>query len=703
MKRREISATWGSALWLAALLISAAGSGIAEEREIELDEIVVTGEVLLPQAEVVPPATLESGRFVNIGETLSEVPGVGLVRRATSAPEPVIRGLGYERVSTQINGLPIYGACPARMDPPVIYGRAHSAEKVLVIKGVPSVTLGPAGTGGRVIIKTDYERDPDAEPGAERWARLGYDGARDGISGEVGVKGGNAAIDFKAVAEGSDYGDYASASGVEVPADQENYSAGLNFAWRPRPNHRWWNYFGYVRDQDVEYPSLPMNLKETDFITAHTGYRIDLDSGILNRFDANFGMFDIDHVMSNEGKPGRSMSQNQTDTDAEAYSAFVNLTWRLSDDMELATGADLFHLKRDGLRERYNVAMNQRFFDHIWPDSTQWDVGGFAELRMFLGDDWLLRVGGRVDQVESEAGAIDEMSLQRKTIRESFVRFYGPEAADADASETVGAGNILLEWMAPGITDALSLHVGAGVSSRTAGVTERYFAFAPAPGGFQIGNPTLDPEIKYEVEAGLDWQSDWAECALSAYHFWVNDYINPVALAREEINGDGNPDLIRGYENIDARLYGAEAALTLKLGERWWIPMTLSYVRGENTTDDRDLPEIPPLEGRAALRYVDTTANPWWVQFGGRFVARQDKVDEEFPEDETAGFSVFHLRAGAVANRKFHVEAGIENLFDQDYHEHLTRESLLPVGDLMAGDEIPAPGQSVYVSFRVKF
>jgi outer membrane receptor protein involved in Fe transport len=47
------------------------------------------------------------------------------------------------------------------------------------------------------------------------------------------------------------------------------------------------------------------------------------------------------------------------------------------------------------------------------------------------------------------------------------------------------------------------------------------------------------------------------------------------------------------------------------------------------------------------------------------------------------------------------IEAGIENLLNRLYHEHLTREALMPVGDLAAGDEIPESGRWAYIQLRM--
>ncbi len=131
--------------------------------------------------------------------------------------------------------------------------------------------------------------------------------------------------------------------------------------------------------------------------------------------------------------------------------------------------------------------------DRLWPDVSQSDIGGFAETEARLAETLELRVGGRVDLVLSDADAADAQSLQGKTVREQYVNFYGPDAADVKDDEVLGSGNIVLSWQA---LDWLETHIGSGVTSRAASVTERYFAFAPTPGGFQVGNPTLDPEKK---------------------------------------------------------------------------------------------------------------------------------------------------------------------------------------------------------------
>jgi outer membrane receptor for ferrienterochelin and colicin len=116
-----------------------------------------------------------------------------------------------------------------------------------------------------------------------------------------------------------------------------------------------------------------------------------------------------------------------------------------------------------------------------------------------------------------------------------------------------------------------------------------------------------------------------------------------------------------------------------------------------------DLPEIPPVELPAALRWTAPTDKTFILELGMRYAHKQNRINEEFGENETPSFAVAHVRALFIPVSGWEVELGIENLLNRNYHEHLTREALLPVGDLTAGDEIPAPGRTFVVSTRYRW
>lgn len=698
--RRPLSLCLASAL---ALLVPVAWAA-EEQRESEKpaveEEIEVSAEAPRVQSQSAPREALESARFTNVSQVFESLPGVAGVRRGASMVEPVIRGLGWERVQTQVNGTPLYGACPARMDPPACALSSCSVREARVAKSLASVTLGPAGTGGRLLISTSAQLRAIDEAPLSGALHLGWDAARDGLVGGVGAKGRSGALAYRAGVELMSYDDYESAEGITVPAGQEEQSAYASMAYAFNDEHSAWLSVTASDADDVDYPALPMNSEFVENRLYQVGYEFARQTGALASARAMVGVATTDHFMSNRAKPNRGMLEAETPSYADTTNARVALTWRVAPGTRLSTGADFVELERDARRERRIVMSGATFFDHLWPEVSQEDLGLFAELEAHPGSRWTLRAGLRYDDVRSEAAAADDPSLMMRSVRENYAFWYGEDALDTDRSEGLVSGNLLVERQ---VTPAMSAHVGLGVATRAASVTERYFAFAPAPGGFAVGNPTLDAEEKRELAAGLEFTSDALALTASVYYYDFADYIYSSLLDVRDINGDERPDLLRGYENVDATVYGFEAAASWRVSERWTLPLALAYVRAENDDAGRPLPEIPPFEARVAARYRFEGRLPGWVELGSRIVDDQTRIDETFGEDATESFELWHLRARVAIAERYELEIGVENLLDEDYNEHLTREALLPVGDLAVGDEVPQPGRHFVASLRARF
>ncbi len=642
----------------------------------------------------------EAGRHLNLGSAIDEVPGVATVVRGAGANEPVIRGLGWERVSTQLGELTLHGACPSRMDPPLTYLQGSMAERIVIVKALDSVTYGPFSTGGRIIVDPFYERADSTQSEFGGWLAASYESNRDGSRGELGLEGGFPNVDLRLTAEGLNYDDYESADGIRVPATRRTGSTSLSLGWEPVADHRWSHFVTYVQEDAVEYPSLPMNLDESEFLAYLTRYTVHVDRPVLQQVEVTLGAQRVDHVMSNRGKPNRAIMEAETPSETRSLSGTAKLHLALSPDALLIAGVDGRYLSRDALRTRHMVSSGMTMHDRIWPDATQWGTGAFGELNLALTDRLELRAGLRADMLRSDAAAADTRGLGGKTIRQHYIDNYGPDAEDVSDNELLAGGNLLLTWRP---TEVWSAYGGIGFHPRAASVTERYFAFAPAPGGYLIGNPSLDVEEEVEIAGGMEWTSTWLDVKLEAYHSWVDNYILPTTIDRRDVNGDGTPDLVKGYRNVDAELYGGEISLVGKLGSHWSLPCSVAHVRGRNATTGGDLPEIPALDVRVAVRATGGEVRPWWVEFGARLADEQKRVDNAFPEDETPGYTLFHLRGAWQISDHLTVEASVENLFDEAYHDHLSREAAMAAGDLAAGDEVPSPGRSFYAGLIYRF
>jgi outer membrane receptor protein involved in Fe transport len=109
------------------------------------------------------------------------------------------------------------------------------------------------------------------------------------------------------------------------------------------------------------------------------------------------------------------------------------------------------------------------------------------------------------------------------------------------------------------------------------------------------------------------------------------------------------------------------------------------------------LPGILPLESRVGLRLHDSADEPdWAAEFSVRMVNQQNRVATSLLETPTAGFATCDLRGYWRPWEKLLLVAGVENVFDQNYREHL---------DFRApnGNDVLQPGVNFYFGAEVVY
>ena len=686
---------------LCLLLACTANDEVVDDSPPALTEHVkVEAKLPLIQTETLDPEPIEMGRYPNLALAYEALPGVSGIRRSLNALEPVIRGLGQERVQTQVNGVPMHGACPARMDPPATLVTRSAAEEAIIVKGLASVVLGPAGTGGRLMVSTDHDRGWDPGTETHPWGLAVYNGAQDGYNLGAGVDGGTERFDYSLAFETQRLGDFDSGDGTRVPASGKETGGSLSLGYRTGSAGRVFGSVVIQDGEDIDYPSLPMDADEIDTRLYNVGYRLERADRGLNELTVRVGAGTVDHVMSNSRRPNRGMWENETVSNADSGSAGLGTRWQLSGRSTLSAGLDYSNLKRDALRQRFNVATQMTFYDHLWPDVSQDDLAAFAEYQWLSGSDWTLRFGARFDAVSSDAAAADDPSLGGRTVRENYVYFYGPQAAKTDRDESLPTANFVMHHR---FEKNVTIEAGIGLVSRSAGMSERYFAFGMSPKGFFVGNPTLDAERKRELVVGAKVDRERWDGSVSLYYYDFADYITPTLIHEGPVTGLPGVNEVYGFLNVDATVLGGEIAADWSVTRRIDLPLSLAYVYGKNDTSKNPLAEIPAAELRAAARFQVGREGNGWFEVGGRFVARQERVDPEFNEKVTPGYDVWHLRGGLRLAGHLRIYAAIENLFDKEYAEHLTPEAFYTVGDLTQGEKIPQPGRAFHLSARLEY
>jgi iron complex outermembrane receptor protein len=216
---------------------------------------------------------------------------------------------------------------------------------------------------------------------------------------------------------------------------------------------------------------------------------------------------------------------------------------------------------------------------------------------------------------------------------------------------------------------------------------------------------SLDPERNTQLDAGLVWTERNLTGSLSAFYSRVDDYVltyvNPAAMG----SCGSNPAKCTTF-NVDATRYGFEADLAWRIAGPWTLRGSYAHVRADNDTMGVPLAQTPPDELKLGLGY-ETGA---WT-FGGlaRVVRRQDRVQVNYGSivgqdiGPTGGFATLALNASYRIGKRALLSAGIDNVFDRTYAEHISRAAAAVAGYDAPTTRVNEPGRFVWAKLSMSF
>ena len=193
--------------------------------------------------------------------------------------------------------------------------------------------------------------------------------------------------------------------------------------------------------------------------------------------------------------------------------------------------------------------------------------------------------------------------------------------------------------------------------------------FSPGmgPAGSVNAFDVIKPEKTTQLDVGMQYRGDKVDAWVSGYAGYVRDFI----LFDYRPGGMMGPT--SQASSVNARIAGGELGASWKVAPSWTLGATLAYAWGENRSDGRALPQIPPLEAKLSAAYDDGV---WSAGALWRLVAQKryalnsgNVVGQDF--GPSAGFGVFSLNAGYAISKQVKLSLGVDNLFDKAYAEHL--------------------------------
>lgn len=608
-------------------------------------------------------------------DLLKNIPGFSVIRKGGTDGDPVFRGMAASRLGILLDGEMILGGCGMRMDPPTAYVFPEAYDEVVVLKGPQSVKYGAGNSAGVVLFERatpDFSASPVQ---ADASLLLGSADRNDEVAQ---VKAGSRSGYITLNGTRSDANDYQDGDGNDVHSAYTRWSSNAALGWTPDADTRI-ELSGAKSDGEARYGDRSMDGVKFDRSNVGLSFETNNVSPLISKIEGRVYRNYVDHVMDNYSLRPVTGMYMVSNPDRETKGASLSTTLALGSATELDIGADT-QRNDHSLRKASNMMTEPDYEDLSRDDDMRFKTHGvYAELDHRYSSGSSVHAGLRVNKDSAE-----DLRLNKTT-------------SGMTDNNTLKSGFLRYEYQ---LNEADRLYAGLGHSERAADYWERTknpAATTPMMTG-SASTFAIDPEKTTQLDIGMLHRSGVLQTSVSAFYAQHKDYILIETLP-----------LVSAYasnaRNIDATTYGLEADSSWKLANNWTSTATLAWVHGQNDSDDQALGQMPPLEGRLGLTY-DTglwSAGALW-----RLIDDQNRVAEGTGNvvgqdiGQTGGFNVFSLNAGYRAMDDLLITAGIDNLFDVTYAEHISRS-----GAAISGYEqttrINEPGRTFWLKAQWHF
>ncbi|MCJ7555179.1 MAG: TonB-dependent receptor, partial [Ignavibacteriaceae bacterium] len=607
-----------------------------------------------------------------------------------------IRGLSRNNIVTIIDGTRIETANDISARLSMI--NLNDVDRIEVIKGAASSVYGTGATGGIVNI---VSRQPSFNKNYlnSGSVSLGYNSVNNlrAISGNIF----NSGYFWSSKISGS----YRKADNIQTPSGElknsqfTDYSLSASMNIQPFNNHLLKFNYQLFKAEDIGIPGaaplFPDNAdvrypnEKRELISA--GYEIQnissVFSKILVRYSHQFILRDVENIPNIvQYIPGGGSFLPlrvsvlkiipRADHNSHNFLAQTNLIFARNNLLML--GIDYWSRSYNGERLKYqlietldstgttvvNTLINKVIAEKPLPDSKFQCIGFFAQDDYeMLKDKLKFSLGARVDKIvvsgettlnplyEINNGIIDYSPPTQKVIWEKT------EVNDISYSSNLGLNF--------SVTSNLDLTLSLGYSFRSPSLEER-FQYIDLGSLVRIGDPNLKPEKGYSTDFGIRYYSSNVKIISSIFYNYITDIVVEKPGMFEE-------RLAQIKTNIgEARLYGFDLMVNYNFYKDWLIYSTASFVKGDDLSEDTNLPQIPPLNGTLGLKM--SLVNDIETELSSTIYAAQNDI--AVGEIAASGYAIFNLSVN-VKNIEFapaHLQlfAGVDNIFNKSYRSHLS-------------------------------
>ncbi|UOB17468.1 TonB-dependent receptor [Abyssalbus ytuae] len=692
-----------------------------KESVTNLEEVQVLGKTKNQKAKELPVITYEVSKgFLNqnrensLMQTLQKIPGVSTINIGSGQSKPLIRGLGFNRVSVVQNGVK-HEAQQWGADHGLEIDQ-YDIENIQIIKGPASLLFGSDAVAGVVDIQSPEIPQPHSFQGE---VNLLGETNNNLLGVSAGVTGRKDKWFYRGRLTFRDYGDY------KVPTDKINYE---NYIFELHENHLR-NTAGTEANSAFSLGFLSGKVKSETFISnvyARNGFfanahglevrssnidydrsdrDIDLPFHEVNHFKIinNTSVYQDKHTLHLDFGYQHNHREEHSEPAPHGYMPnppdtkereFIKNTWSLNTK----------NTRKINDNQEVVFGLNAEFQDNqiggwgfLIPEYTRFTAGVFVYDHFKIKEKIHLQGGLRYD-----FGVIDTKAYYDwypSTVNNSdgsTSYIYLQRAQNKNLNFNNISGSVGISY----IRDKITYKLNIGKSFRIPLANElasdgvNYHMYR-----YEKGNLNLKPEESYQIDIDLDYST-------KNFSFGINPFVN---LFENFIYLNPTPDYyetLQIYEYTQSKVLrvGGELKFGYALTENLRIDASAEYVYSRQRSGPKKnftLPFSPPLSGLVSANYQFKKDLFCFknirVIADYRLTEKQDEIVP--PEEKTEGYQVLNLAFLSSINlfnseKQTGLRFKLNNVFNTKYFNHTSFYRLI---------DVPEAGRNISLSLTIPF
>lgn len=647
---------------------------------------------------------IEKNSTENLGNLLSKISGVTVLKTGNNITKPVIHGLYGSRVSILNNGVKM-----AEQE----WGVEHAPnidindfEHIDVVKGASALKYGNEGIGGAVVLEPSVLPKRDTIMG-----NVKLSGISNGRGGEVSANILKAWENQWFVRSG---GSFKKLGDLYIPHHTlQNTGAEVNSFNFSFGKH------SFMQGFDLSYSGI--NQEFGIYKGAHLGSTQDYYNAIT--FGHAYFLDDFSYDITN---PKQEVSHHIAKLSAyKRFEDFGKLTFQysfqlnsrkefdirrgeLNDlpsmDLRLIThSASLMHFierKNWSLESGISAAFQDNYPNpatkarRLIPDYYRYDAGVFSVFKYRFNSKLNAEAGIRYDFSRYDAYKYYDEHEWEEYYADIFPEFFIRESDSRVLTHPIldyhnFSANLGLNYKP--IND-FEIKLNLSRADRTPNPAELFAdGLHHSAAVMERGDLIVKKEEVYNVNLSLSAHFNILKglhIEANPYMLFSDSFINQVPVGLQATNRGVFP--LWSYQQIRARIYGIDADAELNILENLKWNTGFSVLKGDDLTHDEPLILMMPSHLRNALELKLDKPKNFYVSLENvnvfkqnRFPHRNQTIDfiqggeivtKEIDFSSTpAAYSIFNASAGADLFKNLNLNFRINNIFNTEYREYLNR------------------------------